>query len=80
MRGHREGRAARLVDGEAAVDAGAVDALALLVQAAHRGAHALGRHEDDVDVGPEVDAVVLHDAEQEAVRQPEGRARLERCE
>ena len=34
--------------------------LALLVEAAHRGAHALGRNEDDVDVVAELVAASLH--------------------
>jgi hypothetical protein len=37
----------------------------------------LRRHEHDVDVAAEVDAVVLHHAQQEAVRQPERRAGLQ---
>ncbi len=48
-----------LVHGEGGVDAGAVDRLALLVQAANRGAHALGGHQNHVDVRAEVHAVVL---------------------
>ena len=82
--GHRPaegdvGRAAVdvLLDGEAAVDAGAVDFLALHVEAAHGRAHALGADADDVDVGREAGADVLHVAEEEAVGEAEGRAGLE---
>mmetsp|Transcript_25254 Transcript_25254/g.63637 ORF Transcript_25254/g.63637 Transcript_25254/m.63637 type:complete len:468 (+) Transcript_25254:613-2016(+) len=65
-----------LVDGEGGVDAGAVDLLALHVQVAHGGAHALGRDQHHVDVGAELSALVLHHAEQEAVRQAQGGAGL----
>lgn len=62
--------------GKRGVDAGAVDALALLVQVAHGGAHALGSHQHDVDVLAEVHAVVLHHTQQEPVGQAQGGAGL----
>mmetsp|Transcript_35731 Transcript_35731/g.79489 ORF Transcript_35731/g.79489 Transcript_35731/m.79489 type:complete len:676 (+) Transcript_35731:58-2085(+) len=65
-----------LLDGEGAVDAGAVDALALLIQAPDGGTHTLGGHQHNVDVLAEVNAVVLHHAQQEAVGQTQGGTRL----
>ncbi len=38
----------------------------------------LGCHQDDVDVLPEVGAIVLHDAQQEAVRQAQRAVGLHR--
>ena len=64
------------MDGEGGVDARAANLLALLVQAADGGAHALGGDEDDVDVLAEGLAVGVHDAEEEAVGEAEGGAGL----
>mmetsp|Transcript_5044 Transcript_5044/g.11504 ORF Transcript_5044/g.11504 Transcript_5044/m.11504 type:complete len:533 (+) Transcript_5044:296-1894(+) len=69
-----------LVHGKRRVDARAVHLLALLVEAAHRRPHALGRDKHDVDVVAEVDAVVLHDSEKESVAQAERGSRLHRRE
>jgi hypothetical protein len=55
------------VDGEARIDAGAIDLAALLIEAAHRRAHALGADGDDVDVLGEVLALRLQMRQQEAV-------------
>ena len=65
-----------LVHGEGRVDARAANLLALLVEPADGGAHALGRDEHDVDILAEGLAVRLHDAEQKAVRQAKRRAGL----
>jgi len=77
-RGGREGveRVAYLVHCEAGVDAGAVDLLALHVEAAHRGPHALGAHGHDADVGAEGQALRLEVPQEEPVGQPQHRARL----
>ncbi len=48
-----------LVDSEGSVDASTVDSLALLVKAAHRGAHTLGSDEHNVDVRTELLADAL---------------------
>ena len=66
-----------LVDGEARIDAGAIDLAALLVEPAHRGAHALGADGDDVDVLGEVLALRLQVRQQEAVAEAERRAGTE---
>mmetsp|Transcript_8261 Transcript_8261/g.19256 ORF Transcript_8261/g.19256 Transcript_8261/m.19256 type:complete len:303 (-) Transcript_8261:45-953(-) len=66
-----------LVHSKRSVDAGTVDLLALLVQAADRGAHALGGDEDDVDVLTELLAARLEVAEEEAVGEAEGGTLLE---
>src|SRR5207247_11139500 len=59
---------------------GAVDLAALLVQPAHRRTHALRADRDHVDVRWELLARRLEVSEQEAVRQAERRARLQRVE
>src|SRR5712692_2956432 len=69
-----------LLHREARVDAGAVDLAALLVQPAYGRTHALRADRDHVDVGRELLARRLEEAEQEAVRQAERRARLQRVE
>ena len=66
-----------LLDGEAGVDAGAVDLGTLHVERTHRRAHALGAHGDDVDVVGEGGAHVVEVPEEEAVRQAERGAGLE---
>mmetsp|Transcript_21569 Transcript_21569/g.43585 ORF Transcript_21569/g.43585 Transcript_21569/m.43585 type:complete len:552 (+) Transcript_21569:94-1749(+) len=65
-----------LVDGEGGVDAGAVDLLALLVEAADGGSHALGADGDDVHVLREGLADGVEVSEEEAVGEAEGGAGL----
>jgi hypothetical protein len=62
------------VHGEARIDAGAVDLAALLIEPAHRRAHALGADGDDVDVLGEILALRLQMRQQEAVAEAERRA------
>jgi hypothetical protein len=65
------------VHGETAVDAGAVDLRALFVEAAHGVAHALGAHGDHPVSGRELPTGGPEMAEQEAVREADGRAGLQ---
>src|SRR6266481_2538122 len=67
-----------LMDGEAAIDPGAVDVAALLVEPSDRWSHPLRANPDDVDVVAEGLAGALDESHQKTVGQPESGAGPER--
>ena len=67
-----------LMNGEAAINPGAVDVAALLVEPPHRRPHPLRAHPDDVDVVAEALAGAVDVGHQKTMRQPEGGARPDR--
>ncbi len=67
-----------LMNGEAAIDPGAVDVAALLVKPPHRRPHPLRAHPDDVDVVAEAFAGAIDVGHQKTMRQPESGARSDR--
>ena len=69
-----------LLNGDACVDARAVDFAALFVEAAHRRTHAFGAHGDDVDVRRKCGADGFQVPKQEPVRKAQSGARFEGIE